>query len=57
MFGEPEANSLILWFCCEAQWDGWLFNSSACSHKDVFDFHPVWRCLIPDPEQKGFTVG
>lgn len=47
MFGEPEASSLIPG-CWEAQWDGWLFNSSACSHKDMFDFHPygdVW-CLI-----------
>lgn len=48
MFGEPEANSLILG-CCEAQWDGWLFNSSACSHKDMFDFHPyrdVWFLIL-----------
>lgn len=48
MFGEPEANSLILG-CWEAQWDGWLFNSSACSHKDMFDFHPygdVWFLIL-----------
>lgn len=49
MFGEPEGNSLIRG-CWGAQWDGWLFNSSACSHKDMFDFHPygdVWF-LIPN---------
>lgn len=48
MFGEPEAASLILG-CWEAQWEGWLFNSSACSHKDVFDFHPyedVWSLIL-----------
>lgn len=48
MFGEPGANSLILG-CWEAQWDGWLFNSSACSHKDMFDFHPygdVWFLIL-----------
>ncbi len=48
MFSRPEAYSLNLG-CCEAQWDGWLFNSSACSHKDMFDFHPygdVWFLIL-----------
>lgn len=49
MFGEPEADS-------GAQWGGWLFNSSARSHKDMFDFHP-YGCLIPDPEQKSIYRG
>lgn len=48
MCGEPEANSLIL-RCWEAQWDGWLLKSSACSHKEVFDFQPygdVWFLIL-----------
>lgn len=51
VFGEPRASSLIL-RCREAQWDGWLFNSSACSLRRMFDLLPygdVWF-LIPNKE-------